>query len=90
VIEMILANVKVNPVDLTEYIKQVREMILKGRDMPMGVVIQSDDYDRERLHDEFLDKYKQDRGSEFDKALTEHVHAVGKDQGWWIDWDDLP
>ena len=87
---MILGGVKVKPLDVTNYIKQVRDMILRSRDMPIGVVIQSDDYERERLHNELLDKYNQDRGSEFDKALTKYYEKIGKEQGWFIDWADLP
>lgn len=87
---MLLAGIEVKSVDVANYIKQVREMILKSRDMPIGVVIQSDDYERERLHNEFLDKYNQDRGSEFDKALTQHIEATGREQGWFISWNDLP
>lgn len=75
---------------LKEYVDKVREMTKRSINMPIGVRVQFDDDEREKLHDEILDEFNQSRGSGFDNALKDYVEELGSKEGWFLKWSDLP
>ena len=78
----VIGGIEVDNKLLAEYIEEVRAMIKRSNDLPLGVRLPFSDETRTALHDIILTSVRQERGSPFSMALSKYLDDLCKKEGW--------